>query len=53
MLTEVVVGMSCVNRLKSVGEIVEPCGVPSLIGRVIDVPLNEEHACLSPGQEVG
>ena len=41
MLIEVGVGMSCVNRLKSVGEIVEPCGVPSLIDRVFEaVPLN-------------
>ena len=47
MLTEVGVGMSCVNRLKSVGEIVEPCGVPSLIERIIDVmPLNSTCAFL-------
>ena len=34
------VGMSCVNRLKSEGEIVEPCGTPSRMGLVLDeVPL--------------
>ena len=27
-----VVGVSCVNRLKSVRELVEPCGTPSRMG---------------------
>lgn len=41
MLIEVGVGMSCVNRLNSVGERVEPCGTPSLINRIFEaVPLN-------------
>ena len=30
------VGMSCVNRLKSVGERTEPCGTPFLNCRVVD-----------------
>ena len=41
MLSVVGVGMSCVNRLKSVGEIVEPCGTPSRMGLVFyEMPLN-------------
>ena len=36
MLSVVGVGMSCVYRLNSVGEIDEPCGAPSLIGHVFD-----------------
>ena len=41
MLSVVGVGMSCVNKLKSVGDIVDPCGTPSRMGLVLDVvPLN-------------
>ena len=36
MLSEVGVGISCVYRLNSVGEIDEPCGVSSLISQVFD-----------------
>ena len=47
MLFEVGVGMSCVYKLNSVGKIVEPCGVPSLIVRIFEeVPLKKTCAVL-------
>ena len=36
MSSEVGVGISCRNKLKSVGERTEPCGTPSLKSRVLD-----------------
>ena len=47
MLGCVGVGMSCVNRLNSVGERTEPWGTPFLKCRVVDgLPLYVVYACL-------
>ena len=41
------IGMSCMKRLKSVGESTEPCGTPFVKCLVVEgFPLNSVNACL-------